>query len=313
MPMNGIDTSSFQASLNLLNISYDFVMVKATQGVDYVNPSCDAQIQEARSQGKKIAVYHYADGNDPIAEANWFVDNCEGYIREAIFMLDWEGAGVEYIDWAVKFWDQVKARIGYNPMIYMSEYVENAYDWSPLVQRDAGLMLAKYSDYEIDNNYDTSHAGIPPETKHWDYYVIWQWTSKGRLNGYAGDLDCDIAYLTPEQWDKYAGIAAPVPTPPVSQPPAQPLPPAPQPTTPQPNSETVPPATDPSSSPVVTPAPSEEQPVSSPQKVDSISALPKPVNTSQNTPQSPTPPVQNLTWWQRVVTVIKEWWHRRHG
>jgi GH25 family lysozyme M1 (1,4-beta-N-acetylmuramidase) len=230
--LNGIDISSYQDNLNLDNVTYDFVMVKATQGVTYVNPNCDTHVQEALAAGKKVAVYHYADGNGAIAEADYFIDNCEGYIGKAIFMLDWEGEGVEFVDWALQFMERVEERIGYKPVIYMSEYVENSYDWSRAVQGDYGLVLAKYADYEIDNNYDTSNAGRMPETKYWPFYMMWQWTSKGRLNGYAGDLDCDIFYGDASAWDAYAGVrpvqATPAPAPgPTPLPDSIPAPPAP--------------------------------------------------------------------------------------
>lgn len=213
MAMRGIDVSSYQASLDENAISYDFVAIKATEGTGYVNPYCDAQFQKAKAAGKKIAVYHYANGGDATEEANFFVDNCAGYIHEAIFVLDWEGQGVQYIQWVLTFLRRVAARIGYKPAIYMSEYVINTYDWAQVALEDFGLWAAKYSDYEIDNNYDMSHAGTPPNVKWWPFYFMWQWTSKGRLNGYAGDLDCDIAYLTPEQWDRYAGVVVPAPAP----------------------------------------------------------------------------------------------------
>lgn len=213
MAMNGIDISSYQASLNLAAVSYDFVLVKATQGVSYVNPYCDSEIQAAKAQGKKIGVYHYADGNDAIAEADFFVNNCLGYVREAIFMLDWEGEGTQYTDWAHRFLQHVESRIGYKPVIYMSESVVNDNDWSAVAAGDYGLVCAKYSDYEIDNNYDMSNAGKMPDVKWWGFYLMWQWTSKGHLNGYAGDLDCDIFYGDGAAWDAYAGVAAPAPAP----------------------------------------------------------------------------------------------------
>lgn len=214
MAMNGIDIASYQKTLNLDNISYDFVLIKATEGVGYVNPYCDTHFQEAKARGKKRAIYHFYDFDvDPIAQANFFVDNCIGYIRDAIFVLDWEGSGVADVNSALRFLQHVESRIGYKPAIYMSEWVENHYNWSAVAKNNNGLWLAKYADYEIDNNYDMSHAGQAPNCVHWPFYFMWQWTSKGHLNGYAGDLDCDIAYLTPAQWDKYGGVQTDAPKP----------------------------------------------------------------------------------------------------
>ncbi len=226
MALKGIDVASYQASLNLSQVDYDFVVIKATQGTKYVNPHCDAHFQQAKAAGKKIGVYHYADGGDAVVEANWFVDNCKGYIRQAIFVLDWEGEGVQFTTWALKFLQHVESRIGYKPAIYMSEWVVNNHDWSAVAAGSYGLWVAKYSDYEIDNNYDMSRAGKMPVVKWWNFYFMWQWTSKGHINGYAGDLDCNTAYLTPGQWDAYAGTLAPSPAPPAPNtetPPAAPV------------------------------------------------------------------------------------------
>lgn len=212
--MNGIDVASYQTSLELLAISYDFVAIKATQGDYYVNPDCDAKFQKAKAEGKRRLVYHFIDFNVDIElQAHSFVDNCRGYIRDAIFALDWEGHDVERVADALRFLQIVEDLIGYKPAIYMSEYVENNYDWSSVVSNDNGLWIAKYADYEIDNNYDTSNAGRAPVTVHWPFYFMWQWTSKGILNGYANDLDCDIFYGDADTWDKYAGVQPPAPTP----------------------------------------------------------------------------------------------------
>ena len=37
---NGIDVSSYQSGINIKAIAGDFVIVKATQGVNYTNPTC---------------------------------------------------------------------------------------------------------------------------------------------------------------------------------------------------------------------------------------------------------------------------------
>lgn len=285
MAMNGIDISSYQGTLNLNNISYNFVCIKATEGTGYVNPACDRHYQQAKKAGKKRAIYHFTNFGDPIKEADFFVNNTKGYIRDAIFVLDWEGAGVANVNWALTFLKRVEARIGYKPAIYMSEWVENNYNWAPVVANNNGLWIAKYSDYEIDNNYDMSHAGKAPVVKHWPFYFMWQWTSKGHLSGYAGDLDCDIAYLTPAQWDKYAGVAAPAPTTtttttqkpaPAPQPAptttttATVRPPAPDPTTTTTTTEAAPPEVVPPADPndttttTTTQAPSQDSPIQGP-------------------------------------------------
>lgn len=61
MTMNGIDISNWQRDINLSAIKADFVIVKATEGIGYVDKSCDAFFQKALSLGKKLGFYHLQD------------------------------------------------------------------------------------------------------------------------------------------------------------------------------------------------------------------------------------------------------------
>ena len=90
-------------------------------------------------------------------------------------------------------------------MIYMSECVVNANDWSSVANANYGLWVAKYRDNTADYNYDMSNAGNKPNVKYWSFYAIWQWTSSGRLDGYNGNLDCNEFYGDTTAWDKYVG------------------------------------------------------------------------------------------------------------
>ena len=54
-------------------------------------------------------------------------------------------------------------------------------------------------------NYNMANAGSSPNVKWWKFYCMWQWTSSGRLDGYDGNLDCDIFYGDGSTWDAYVG------------------------------------------------------------------------------------------------------------
>ena len=194
--MLGIDISSYQ-SIESVDLAPDFVIIKATQGTAYVNPLCDAQYQRALSQGKLLGVYHYASGGDPIAEANFFVDNCEGYIGKAILALDWEEYQnprfYEYASWCKIFLDHVYARTGVRPLIYMSASVISAANWSS-ISKDYGLWVAGYPDLRDSWDIPEFIYNIP----YWEFVAIWQYTNS---NGY---LDRDVAYMDKDAWKKYA-------------------------------------------------------------------------------------------------------------
>ena len=206
--MNGIDISMWQRDINLSAIKADFVIVKATEGIGYVDKSCDMLFQKALSLGKKLGFYHFARptaNNDPIREADFFYENCKGYFGKAIPILDWEAENKQNVAYAKAWLDRVYQRSGVKPVIYMSESVANAYNWSSVANADYGLWVAKYRDNNPDYNYNMANAGTRPRVKWWKFYCMWQWTSTGRLNGYSGNLDCNVFYGDGTTWDKYAG------------------------------------------------------------------------------------------------------------
>ena len=121
MTMNGIDVSNWQAGINLAAVPADFVIMKATQGTNYISPDCDRQYQQAKKAGRLLGVYHYVAGGNAIAEADYFVNNIKGYIGEAILVLDWEieqnhaWGNYEYLKQVAR---RVKERTGVIPIIY---------------------------------------------------------------------------------------------------------------------------------------------------------------------------------------------------
>jgi len=75
-------------------------------------------------------------------------------------------------------------------VVYLSASATRAADWSAVVGLGLQLMVADYGD---DNGAPSGAplVGFWPRDKVW----IWQYTSKGRLPGYAGDLDLSTGDL----------------------------------------------------------------------------------------------------------------------
>ena len=227
MSLKGIDISNHQRGLDLSKIDCDFVIIKATEGKSYVDPSCDTFFQKALSLGKKLGVYHFANNSDNTAqqEADWFIQNTRGYIGKAIPVLDWEDNVTDNVPWALEWLQRVEEAYGCKPLIYMSESVVNRHDWSSVANANYGIWVAKYRDNLPDYNYDMSKAGNMPSIKYWSTMALWQWTSTGRLNGWNGNLDLDVFYGDAAAWDKYLGSSSgtvipsnPKPSAPVEQP-----------------------------------------------------------------------------------------------
>ena len=266
--LKGIDISWYQRDINLARVASDFVIIKATGGHGEVNSACDPAYQSAKALGKLRGIYHYYSdgygGQDPIKEADWFVDNCSGYVGDAILVLDWERGGNDFVGDVskAKAWlDHVFARTGVRPMIYMSLSLIQELDWSSVVNAGYGLWCACYVNnstpiynYSMDPNRD-------PNPK-WDGNVndvLWQFTSSGRIDGYGANLDCNFFYGDAKAWNAYAGVK-PTPTPTPAPAPVEPPQPA-----------VIP-------EPVVEPTPAPEPAVPTPNPVVSPSVTPPPVS-----------------------------------
>ena len=203
--LKGIDISHWQKGIDLGAIDVDFVICKATEGNGYTDEMCDAFYQKAKSLGKKLGVYHFARpdlGNTAEAEADWFIKETLGYHKEAMLVLDWESGDLTNVAWAKAWLDRVYSKTGVKPVIYMSASVMHGADWSSVVKSDYGLWVANYG-----TNDGTAQESVFDRypLKYWSFYALWQYTSKGRLNGYNGNLDLNYFSGDSSAWDKYAG------------------------------------------------------------------------------------------------------------
>lgn len=199
--MNGIDIASYQKGIDLGVVPCDFVIIKATQGVKYKNPDFDRAYENAKANKKCIGFYHYASQGGAEAEAQHFLDVVGD--RQGILVLDWEaGDNVNWgnITYARKWLEYVekKARL---PFIYMSKSVCREYNWSIMAKYP--LWVAQYA-----NNKQTGYQSSPWTDNGgygaWKGPKIFQYSSKGQLPGWSGNLDLNVAYMTKAEWNGYA-------------------------------------------------------------------------------------------------------------
>lgn len=205
--MNGIDISSYQTGIDLWKVPADFVIVKATGGTFYVNPDCNRALEQAVQSNKKIGIYHYAreagSQGSPDQEAAHFLEKASEYIGKALLILDWEAEVALGPKWAKEWLDIVHERTGAQLFIYMSKSVCNAYDWRGVSDEGYALWAAQYADLDAtgyQENPWTDNSGFGA----WNAPLIFQYSSTGRLPGWNGNLDLNLAYMSREDWDRYA-------------------------------------------------------------------------------------------------------------
>ena len=205
MGKNGADVASYQSKLDPAAMTTtDFIIVKFTQGIDYLNPYADRQYSQSKAAGKFLGAYHYAEGKDAKAEARYFVNALGNRVGECILALDWEGnqnakfGTGQDVAWCLAWLNEVYRLTGVRPLIYMSKSVCRKYNWSP-VAGQYPLWCAQYgsnagTDYQNNPWTDANGFGA------WKSDTIRQYSSKGRITGYSANIDIDKAYLTAEQW-----------------------------------------------------------------------------------------------------------------
>lgn len=258
----GVDVSTFQGNINwdALNNAANFVMIRSTYG-----GLTDNMLARNRSEARRvqaaagplgIGYYHYAYArlNDPITEADCFVNAVWPLNEGEVLALDWEEPyDGDHVAWCLAFLNHVRDRTGVKSLIYLNQSLASSHNWQPVVDGDYGLWIAEY---------DNQTGGA--NSFQWPFAMMKQWTSTATVAGIAGHVDADTAYVDFTGFAAY-GYQAPAPVP-VPTPVPEPVPvPAPEPLpVPQPQPVPVP-------QPVPTPLPKP-----SPQPVPQPIPIPKP-------------------------------------
>lgn len=79
------------------NIDHQFVMVKLTEGIGYVDPKACEHIKECAANNTPVGVYHFvrADLNgNSLREVEHFINNVKLYSNVEVIALDVEGASL---------------------------------------------------------------------------------------------------------------------------------------------------------------------------------------------------------------------------
>lgn len=182
--LKGIDISHWQGSVNYS--AYDFVIMKATEGVDFKDNKKDTHLKNVKKANKLYGFYHYARPEynaNANKEAEYFVNSIKDEIGNCLLALDWEGTALKYpIAWAKQWLDKVYELTGVRPVLYVQESEILRRDYSSIAKANYGLWCAKWSDKE-------------PRTGAWSFWALWQYQGS--------PLDKDNFNGTKEQFKKY--------------------------------------------------------------------------------------------------------------
>ena len=129
--MKGIDISTHNGSIDfnaVKNSGVEVVIIKATEGVDFVDNRLQEHYVKASSTGLHIGFYHFmSEKTNPVQQANDFWDAIKDKKFDVIPCLDIEvnnygRSAAEITDRCLQFLNQFKLISGYDCMIYTGGY-----------------------------------------------------------------------------------------------------------------------------------------------------------------------------------------------
>lgn len=182
MSMHVLDVSNHQGTGFKLG-GYDGYLFKATEGIYFVDKTCDIFVEQAKKLNKPWGVYHFMDGSDVISQANFFYNNVKGYIGKGMMVLDYETYGRQGVNAVERFCKEFKRLSGVDLVLYMNESDSNSHVWTDYIKKNHALWIAKYSSQKPNHTGGLNVIG-------------WQYTST--------PVDKSWFYMTEKEWNLYA-------------------------------------------------------------------------------------------------------------
>ncbi|AEO63930.1 glycoside hydrolase family 25 protein [Thermothielavioides terrestris NRRL 8126] len=190
--VQGFDISHYQPNVDFAaayNAGARFVIIKATEGTSYIDPSFSSHYTGATKAGLIRGGYHFAHPGETTgaAQADYFIAHGGGWTPDGITlpgMLDlesesngecWGLSASAMVAWIRDFSDRYHERVGVYPMLYTNpSWWQTCTGNSNAFVNTNPLVLAHYS----------SSVGTIPGG--WPYQTIWQNSDSYK---YGGDSD----------------------------------------------------------------------------------------------------------------------------
>jgi GH25 family lysozyme M1 (1,4-beta-N-acetylmuramidase) len=176
------------------------VVLKLTEGTNYVNPDFHPAWEDAKAAGLGRAAYHFArpGANSPQAEAAWFLRALPPLEPGDNVALDLEDGAGDLSGWALAWLRTVEQAKGFRPWCYSYLFFIKEHLFDPALAAYP-LWLAAYG------------AVQPPTPAPWTQTTLWQYTQTGTCPGINGNVDRSFTALEAAGL-RALGKPAPVPT-----------------------------------------------------------------------------------------------------
>ncbi len=180
----GIDISHHNGAVDwpvLKKNGTAFVFIKATDGLDYLDPMFNSHFAAAKEAGVIRGAYHFYESNDDgLAQAEWFIKNVPLLPGDLPPVVD-----IERVKTPVPsdihanfntFVNRLEEYYGHRPIIYTGERF-----WEHVMREH----LPGYKLWIA--HYGVPRPTVPPEWSGWNF---WQFTEECMVEGVEKKVDC---------------------------------------------------------------------------------------------------------------------------
>jgi len=200
--MLGIDISHWNRTIDWAKVKKDgveFAFMKATESTNFTDSMFAINQQRSRDAGLIVGYYHFARGGNYKKEADHFLETIGEIKKGELIALDYEINNlVNPAEWCEKWLSYVESKVGFKPMLYTYHSLLKYYNWKKVSDGNFGLWAARYGLQEQKPN-----DKYRPATGSWPFYAIWQYSSRGRVDGISGNVDLNTTDMNKETLTKY--------------------------------------------------------------------------------------------------------------
>ncbi|WP_394992198.1 glycoside hydrolase family 25 protein [Emticicia sp.] len=195
-PITGIDVSEHTGKIDFLKISnqqIDFVYIKATEGVNFVDPKFGENYFNANLTNIPIGFYHFFRFNkDGKSQADNFLKNIKGKKADLPLVID------------VEEWGNLSEEITENVINEIREFITSVEKKS----KKKMMIYSNESSYKkyIMGNFDDNDIWICSFSKSPNIkqkWTFWQHSHKGKLNNSNSWFDINTFNGTKGEWKRY--------------------------------------------------------------------------------------------------------------
>lgn len=179
--VDGIDISFYQGDIDFTKLNFEFVIMKATEGVGFTDSKFKNSQLKCRATNIIAGYYHFAQpdlNNTAEEEAEFFLTTIGTIKVGELLFLDFEVSCADSVNWCKKWLDYVFKKTNCKPLIYLNQNQIKTLNWQPIIDAGYGLWVAVYDFDPTNFNYSLK----------WPKIAFKQYTNKLQVSGIAGSV-----------------------------------------------------------------------------------------------------------------------------